>query len=207
MFDVDTKYYDNDLLQKLIPGLPPRIEIGFYYPDDLEGYDALMAEWKADGSPDPDKYRDGWGYDFEDWMPLANGYWDTIYPTCVNLISADGRDSDCINYDYCSIGPSNDVEWRKTHKYTRSDWLREVLDYLEEDIIEWEWTPESMCYRTCDNAHQPHAFVSPAEMYLYKDYFLNWYEEWVKQGRPVRALSFDGDTDHPVFGELEYEER
>lgn len=206
MFDVDTKYYDNDLLQKLIPGLPPRIEIDFYYADDPMNYDAVMHEWKEAGCPDPAEFYDSPGhFDFAEWMPLAKGYWDTTYPTCVHIISADGRDSDCLNYDECSIGSSNEVEWRKTHKYTRSDWLREVLDYLEEDIIEWEWTPESMCYRTFDDVHYPHAFVSPAEMYLYKDYFLNWYEEWVKQGRPVRALSFDGDTNHPVFGELEYE--
>ena len=212
MFDVDIDYYHNGLLQKLIPGFPPRITIGFYYQEDIDDFDRAIAVWQREGCPDLAEYRTDWGYEIEDWMPLARGFWDTGFAPCSWIGSVDDKEHDWFEYEQCDIGPCQTVESHREYQwYSRSAWLREIVDQLSADINEWEWTPTRISYRVADDMgdheNEPRAFKSPLELLMYKDYFLNWYEEWVKQGRPVRALSFDGDTDHPVFGELEYEER
>lgn len=194
MFDVDTSYYGTDLLQKLVPGIPPRFEIGFDYPGDIDDFDELVAAW-ADGHP---KEETGDGMQFEDWMPKAEGYWNTGFDVCVAISSVPESASDLFGYEY-SIGRTpNEGE------YSRSQWIRDVIDaFVTEDISQWEWDGELLQGYYCDCT----AFSCPTELLIYKEHFLNWYEDWVKQGRPVRALSFKGDIYTPVFGELEYEER
>lgn len=206
---VDTDYYDNGLLRKLIPNFPPRIEIGFAYQSDIDAFDDAMDDWENADTNDPADFESEM-YDFEAWMPEARGYWDTGYPPCVQIFSVDGESYDYFNYEEFVIGgrclnPS----------FTRSTWLREVIDALSDEVLRWDWTEKDLYY-PCDEEISTHtvvedgasdAFEAPIEMLLFKHNFLDWYEEWVKQGRPVRTLDYKYSTLSPIIGEMEYERR
>ena len=195
---VDTDYYDNGLLRKLIPNFPPRIEIGFAYQSDIDAFDDAMDDWENADTNDPADFESEM-YDFEAWMPEARGYWDTGYPPCILIARADERDNDEFNFEEYYIGyecPNS--------KYSRSKWLREIIDTLSDEVLKWDWTSDGLYYGSdCDG--EPNAFAAPVEMLLFKHHFLDWYEEWVKQGRPVRALDYEYSTVSPIIGELEYE--
>jgi len=205
---VDTDYYDNELLRKLIPGFPARIEVGFAYQSDIDTFNDVMDDWENADTNDPADFE-AWTYDFEAWMPKARGYWETGYSPCVEIYSADGSSYDFFNFEEHYIGDEC-----PNPKYSRSKWLREIIDTLSDEVLGWDWTEEDFFYPCEDFASlniaedgTSDAFKAPVEMLLFKHYFLDWYEEWVKQGRPIRALSFGRDTEHPIIGEMEYERR
>lgn len=194
----DTDYYSNDLLRKLIPNFPPRICIGFYYQTDIDTFNDAMDDWENADTNDPADFESDM-YDFEAWMPEARGYWDTGYDPCVWIDSINHADCDNFNFEEFGIG-----EGGLNPKYSRSAWLREVVDAISDSMLEWEWTEEEYYYPS-DFDGEPNAFAAPVEMLLFKHHFLDWYDDWVKQGRPVRTLDFNGNAERPIIGELEYE--
>ncbi len=203
---VDTDYYDNELLRKLIPNFPSRIEIGFAFQSDIDTFNDAMDDWENADTNDPADFESEM-YDFEAWMPEARGYWDTGYPPCVEVYSTDGSRYDYFNYEDFDIGGRC-----LNSKYSRSEWLREIIDTLSDEMLRWDWTEEDFYYPCEDfgSSNIPEdgasdAFTAPVEMLLFKHTFLDWYEEWVKQGRPVRTLDYKYSTLSPIIGELEYE--
>ena len=199
----DTDYYDPELLQGLIPGLPPRVGIGFCYCGDIEDFNELMDAWEA--RDEIDFSEDDYEMELEDWMPKVRGYWNTGFAPCACLCDTTGHKWDNFEYDQCDIGRNPDEE-RYRGRYSRSQWLRDILEYFAEDVSAWDWSGDRLKgYDSCDERME--AFSCKTELLIYQENFLSWYDKWVEQGRPVRALSFDGDTNHPVFGDYEYEER